>query len=543
MLEFRILGPLEVERDGTPVEITGGRQRAVLALLLLEANRVVPTERLVDRLWGEEPPPTAVTSLHNAVSQLRKLLGAETLETRAPGYVLRADPESLDLTRFERLLREARGAPAADRSRLLQEALDVWRGPPLAEFAYDAFAQSEVRRLEELRLTALEDRIDAELEAGRANEVVPELESLVAAEPHRERLRTQLMLALYRTGRQGDALQAYQDARRTLADDLGIDPGPALRGLHGAILRQEPSLDLRPTVMQASTGPSPDHVADVVAGLLGGRVVPVLGMDAEDIAIRLAERFRYPDDEPAELPRVSQFAAVTRGYGPLYDELHALAEADGEPSSVHRFFAALPPLLRERGAPHQLLVTTSYGRALERAFADAGEEVDVVSYIAAGRSRGKFCHQAPDGSARVIDLPNTYAAELSLERRTVILKVRGQADPEREWESFVVTEDDYIDYLGRGDVAGAVPVGLAATLRRSHFLFLGYTMRDWNLRLVLGRMWGEHPLTYRSWAVHPEPRAAERELWRRVDVDLVEATLDVYVDTLADASGVGAAVA
>jgi hypothetical protein len=123
----------------------------------------------------------------------------------------------------------------------------------------------------------------------------------------------------------------------------------------------------------------------------------------------------------------------------------------------------------------------------------------------------------------------------------VILKVRGQVDPDREWESFVVTEDDYIDYLGRGDVAGAVPVGLAATLRRSHFLFLGYTMRDWNLRLVLGRMWGEHPMTYRSWAVHPEPRAAERELWRRVDVDLVEAALDVYVDTLSDAAGAGVA--
>jgi DNA-binding SARP family transcriptional activator len=541
VLQIRILGPLEVERDGAPVEVTGGRQRAVLALLLLEANRVVPTERLVDRLWGEEPPPTAVTSLHNAISQLRKLLGAEALERRAPGYVLRVDPESLDLARFERLLREARSAPAADRSRLLQEALDVWRGPPLAEFAYDAFAQSEVRRLEELRLTALEDRIDADLEAGRAAEVVPEIESLVAAEPHRERLRGQLMLALYRSGRQGDALQAYQDARRALADDLGIDPGPTLRGLHGAILRQEPSLELRPTVAPVYTGPSPEHVSDVVAGLLDGRVVPVLGMDAEDIAIHLAERFRYPDGEPPDLPRVSQFAAVTRGYGPLYDELHALADADGEPSPVHRFFASLPPLLRERGVPHQLLVTTSYGRALERAFADAGEEVDVVSYIASGRNRGKFCHQAPDGPARVIDLPNTYAAELSLERRTVILKVRGQADPDREWESFVVTEDDYIDYLGRGDVAGAVPVGLAATLRRSHFLFLGYTMRDWNLRLVLGRMWGEHPMTYRSWAVHPEPRAAERELWRRVDVDLVEAALDVYVDTLSDAAGAGVA--
>jgi DNA-binding SARP family transcriptional activator len=512
----------------------------LLALLLLEANHVVPTDRVVDRLWGEQPPPTAVTSLHNAVSQLRKVLGADTLQTRAPGYVLRVDPERLDLARFERLLREARAAPAPDRARLLRDALALWRGAPLAEFAYEAFAQSEVRRLEELRLTALEDAIDAELEAGRAAEVVPELEALVAAEPHRERLRGQLMLALYRAGRQGDALQAYQDARRALADDLGIDPGPALRGLHGAILRQEPSLDLAPArAASVGSGPPGDHLADVAAALVGGRVVPVLGMDAEDLAIQLAERFRYPDGEPAELPRVSQFAAVTRGYGPLYDELHALTEADGEPSAVHRFFASLPPLLRERGAPHQLLVTTSYGRALERAFEEAGEEVDVVSYIATGRNHGKFCHQAPDGSARVIDLPNTYAAELSLDRRTVILKVRGQADADREWESFVVTEDDYIDYLGRGDVAGAVPVGLAATLRRSHFLFLGYSMRDWNLRLVLGRMWGEHPVSYRSWAVHPEPRPAERELWRRVDVDLVEAALGLYVDALADTVGVG----
>src|SRR5439155_14490230 len=147
------------------------------------------------------------------------------------------------------------------------------------------------------------------------------------------------------------------------------------------------------------------------------------------LAAELAVRFRYPRGENVELPRVSQYAAATRGYGPLYDELHALTAADGEPTAVHRFFASLPPLLRERGAQHQLLVTTAYGDALERAFADAGEEVDVVSYVAAGRNRGRFCHLPPDGPARVIDQPNTYATEISLDRRTAILKLRGGVDP------------------------------------------------------------------------------------------------------------------
>ncbi len=188
----------------------------------------------------------------------------------------------------------------------------------------------------------------------------------------------------------------------------------------------------------------------------------------------------------------------------------------------------------QAGAPHQLIVTTSYGFELEQAFAALGEEVDVVSYIASGRDRGKFRHIAPDGVAHVIDVPNTYAAELSLERRTVILKIRGQVGPPSEGaDSFVVTEDDYIDYLGRADVASAVPVGLAATLRRSHFLFLGYTVRDWHLRLVLGRMWGDEPVAYRSWAVHPRPGPAERELWRRLDVDLSESPLESYIEGLA----------
>jgi hypothetical protein len=229
-----------------------------------------------------------------------------------------------------------------------------------------------------------------------------------------------------------------------------------------------------------------------------------------------------------------------KGSGPLYDELHALLDADVPPTAVHRFFASLPPVLRERGVPHQLIVTTSYDLALEAAFLEAGEEFDVVSYIATGPARGKLCHITPDGGGRLIDLPNTYATELSLDRRTVILKLHGQVDrgPEREWESFVVTEDDYIDYLAQTDLTGAVPVSLAAKLRRSHFLFLGYTMADWNLRVILNRLWSDQPLSYRSWAVQPEPMPLEREFWRRRDVEVHELPLEQYAGILARYAGI-----
>jgi hypothetical protein len=237
---------------------------------------------------------------------------------------------------------------------------------------------------------------------------------------------------------------------------------------------------------------------------------------------------------------------VMKGSGPLYDELHALLDPDLQPTVLHRFFAALPPLLRERGAPHQLIVTTSYDLALERAFLDAGEEFDVVSYLAAGRNRGKFCHVAPDGTGTLIEVPNTYATELSLERRTIILKLHGQVSrsaDDREWESFVVTEDDYIEYLAQSEVASVVPVALGAKLRRSHFLFLGYTMADWNLRLLLHRLWGDQPLSYRSWAVQPEPMPIEREFWRRRDVDVLEIPLERYVTALAQQAGLDLAEA
>ena len=539
MADFRILGPLEVSDETGPLLLGGQKQRAVLALLLLDPGRVVSVDRLVDALWGEQPPRTATTSLQNFISQLRKTLGADVLETKPPGYRLRIRPGELDLDRFRVSVESARDAPPAARAEKLRHALALWRGPPLADLAYEAFAQPHIAHLEELRLATIEERVDAELALGLHAELVGELEGLVEEFPMRERLRGQYMLALYRAGRQAEALEAYQDGRRMLVDQLGIEPSRDLQQLHGAILRQD-------TALQApgATPPPQDHFAQVVEALFDGRLVAVLGAEIGDLTTRLAQRFDYGENGYG-LPRVAQYVAVMKGSGPLYDELHALLDADAVPTPIHRFFATLPPVLRERGMPHQLLVTTSYDLALEAAFLEAGEEFDVVSYMAAGPQRGKFCHIRPDGTGHVVDLPNTYATELALEDRTVILKLHGQVDrgPEREWESFVVTEDDYIDYLSRSDVAAAVPVGLAAKLRRSHFLFLGYTMADWNLRVILSRLWSDQPLTYRSWAVQPDAKALEREFWRRRDVDVLELPLERYVETLAAHAGLGAEVA
>ena len=528
-LEFRVLGPLEVRSDGAPVQLGGPKQRALLALLLVDAGRAVSTDRLIDALWGEHPPRTAPTSLQNFVSQLRKLLGPELLVTKPPGYLLRIDPLQVDVNRVHALLTEAREAPPEERAAKLRDALDLWRGPPLEEFGFEAFAQGEIARLEELRLTLLEERIDAVIEAGEPGEVVGELEALVGEHPLRERFREQLMLALYRSGRQAEALDAFQEGRRVLVEELGIDPSPRLQQLHAAILRHEVRLE------PARAAPAQDHFEDVARTVLQGRVVPVLGTDVAELTARLARHFGYPDDDGrATLPRVAQYVAVMKGSGPLYDELHELLDADLPPTPIHRFLASLPSLLRDRGVAHQLLVTTSYDTALERAFEEAGETFEIVSYLAAGRNRGRFCHIPPDGTGRLIEEPNTYATELSLDRNTVILKLHGQVErtPSREWESFVVTEDDYIDYLAQTDVGAAVPVSLAATLRRSHFLFLGYTMADWNLRVILHRLWGDQPLSYHSWAVQPEPKPLKREFWHRRDVDVLELAFDQYAEML-----------
>ena len=244
-LEVRLLGPIEVERGGEPVALGGQKPRALLAVLALEPGRVVSVDRLVEALWPGEPPGTAPHAVQVYVSQLRKTVGP-VIATRAPGYVLDVDPDRVDAHRFSLLAQEGRTALEADDAvaaeAVLRESLALWRGPALADFLYEPFAQTEIARLEELRTTTLEERIEADLALGRHAELVSELEALVQAQPLRERPRAQLMLALYRSGRQADALAAYRDARDTLVDELGIEPGPELKELEAAILRQDDSL-------------------------------------------------------------------------------------------------------------------------------------------------------------------------------------------------------------------------------------------------------------------------------------------------------------
>src|SRR5688500_1954773 len=251
-MEFRILGPVEVRDDGRVVRLGGGKQRAVLALLLLNANRVVASERMIELLWGEQPPATAATALHGHISSLRKALGPDVIATRPPGYVLETAIGELDLERFEQLWAEGRDAlergdpvRAAER---LRAALGLWRGEALSDVGFEPFVQTEAARLEGLRLDALQDRIEADLTAGRGTELVGELERLVAAEPLRERLWAQLMLALYRSGRQAEALDAYRRARETLVSELAIEPGPELRDLESRILAHDPTLGRGPRV-------------------------------------------------------------------------------------------------------------------------------------------------------------------------------------------------------------------------------------------------------------------------------------------------------
>ena len=247
-MDFRILGPLEVWDGDRQVSVRGAKQRALLAVLLLHANEVVSADRLLDLLWGDDPPEA--TALRVRVSQLRKALGTagDAIGTQSPGYVLRVGDDELDLRRFERLVGQTADMSGEDAAEQLRRALGLWRGAPLAEFAYDDFAQTAIARLEELRLTVVEKRIDADLALGRHRDVIPELEALVDEHPLREAPARQLMLALYRAGRQADALATYRTCRVRLVEELGIEPTPTLQALEKSILQQEPSLDLEPVV-------------------------------------------------------------------------------------------------------------------------------------------------------------------------------------------------------------------------------------------------------------------------------------------------------
>jgi DNA-binding SARP family transcriptional activator len=317
MTRYRLLGPFEPS-EGLP----GGKPRALLARLLLDAPRVVPAEALVESIWAD-PPRSARKVVQVYVSQLRKALGADAIETRPPGYRIAADH---DLAEFERLVAAAGAEPAAARrAALLTEALALWRGRPLAEFADEPFAEPAARRLEELRLSAVEQRVDADLELGRHAGLVPELETLVEQEPLREGLRRRLMLALYRGGRQAEALERFREGRALLVDELGLEPGPALQELERAILRQDPALGVPERPGDAARGP-------IVA--LGAALVPLLRPLCRDgrelvVAEIASDAARLPA-VAAELRGLGGRTAAFTSKAPLEDALRLARDQSAE---------------------------------------------------------------------------------------------------------------------------------------------------------------------------------------------------------------------
>jgi DNA-binding SARP family transcriptional activator len=334
-MRFRILGPLEVEVDGGQVGLGGPKPRALLALLLLHPNEVVPADRLVDELWGGDAREGGVAPLRVNIARLRKALPDGVITTRSPGYMVRVAVDELDLHSFERLVDDARGLLArgltADASQRLWEALSLWRGPALADFAYESFAQPAIARLDEIRLAATELRIEADLALGRHDELVGELEALVAEHPLRERLRGCLMAALYRSGRQAEALDAYQNARRTLVDELGIEPSPGLQELERAILRQDPALDL-----SSPTAPRAEETAE------RSILVSITDEEKLDALLAVAEPLVRLPERVIVLARLVADATSLPAASAWLDERRSSLEARGAAARAASFTASSP---------------------------------------------------------------------------------------------------------------------------------------------------------------------------------------------------------
>jgi SIR2-like protein len=305
---------------------------------------------------------------------------------------------------------------------------------------------------------------------------------------------------------------------------------------------------------------SPDeaHYRMIAHRILDGAVVPFLGAgvnlcgrpdsvswavgrylpSGSELAAYLAQRADYPFEDTTNLLRVSQYFEVMLGDGPLYQELHDVFDADYAPTPVHRLLAQLPAMIRARVSAKPcrfpLIVTPNYDDALEQAFREAGEPYDLVVYLAEDPDRGRFLHSSPDGQSRVIPVPNTYN-ELRFDERPVIAKIHGAVGRGVEQrDSFVITENDYIDYLRYTDLAQLIPATVVSRMKRSHFLFLGYRLQDWNLRVILNRL-RDAGVSWNSWAVQPEPDGIEERFWNRRNVELLDARLEPYVGGLAAA--------
>jgi DNA-binding SARP family transcriptional activator len=355
-VEFRILGPLEVVEQGSPLPLGGVRLRTLLALLLTRANEVVSADRLIDALWDGKPPRTAANALQYHVSQLRKALAPhEAIVTQEPGYAIRVGPDELDLLRFETLVREAQAAAPELAAQRLREALGLWRGPALADLAHEAFAV-EILRLEELRLAAIEQRLDADLALRRFSEVVGEVQVLVREHPLRERLRAALMQALYGSGRQAEALEVYRETRRLFVDELGIEPSASLRELEQAILRQDPALG--------------SHEAAAVPPQRAVLVVAVTAKSVDDLLVIAEPLARRPSRELI-------LARLLRDDGELAAESVALsAHRDG---------------LTDRGVASRVATYTTSEPGLDTVRLATEHDVDVVlldtapGFLATGR--------------------------------------------------------------------------------------------------------------------------------------------------------------
>jgi DNA-binding SARP family transcriptional activator len=429
-MEFRILGPLEVVDDGRDVTPARPKQRALLALLLLHVNEVVASEDLVDALWGEEPPETALTALHGHVSSLRKLLGAEAIETRPPGYVLRLPPTQIDLGRFEAIVEEARSQrDEARKSELLRTGLSLFRGEPLSDFRYAGFAREQAARIEELRLAALEARIEAELALGRHHDVIPELERLVTTNPLRERLRGQLMLAFYRAGRQADALHAYQEARHELAEVLGLDPGPGLKELERKILGHDPSLE-PPAPVKLDHAQSARRERKLVTVLfcdLVGFTARSETLDPEDVQALLHPYFAKVR---AELERFG--GTVEKFIGDAVMAVFGAPTAhEDDPERAVRAALAIRDALADE---LELRIAVNTGEALVTLDSDprsgegivAGDVVNTASRLQAG---------APPNAVIVGEQTHRASADAIAYRELEPVHVRGKREPLRVWEA------------------------------------------------------------------------------------------------------------
>ena len=468
-MEFLILGALEVRDGGRQLALGAPKQRALLAILLIHANEPVPRDRLIDELWGESPPARAAHSVQVYVSQLRKLLEVEdagesagVLRTAGLGYELRIGSDQLDLWRFERLCTEGRkalvGGEPGRAAAVLREALQLWRGPPLADFSYEGFAQTEIVRLDGLRLQALEDRVDADLALARHADLIPELEALASAHPRRERLRGQLMLSLYQSGRQTDALETFRQYRQTLDEQLGLEPGRTLQKLEAGILNHEPRLD-PPQTPGLPAAPRPPTRG---VGALETRYAK-----SGDVSIA----YQVVGDGPFDLIHVPGFVSHVQlrwgvpGWGPILDGLASFSRlilfdkrgtgmsdrVSGAPTLETRM-DDLRAVMDAAGSTRAALFGVSEGAPMSLLFAATYPERTAALVLRSGYPRTMWAPDYPWGRTE-----DEYRRDLDHER--ALFGPREQAEETVRSLGWRFENDDVpaiVDYLRLAASPGAV---------------------------------------------------------------------------------------